>query len=134
MDNMISNMQHLGDDVDPKILLIPGFCHIHCESHSEFECPCCQNTISRVLSKVAASPETSGKGVNTIMVPKKEITNKDAIQNDVIMNESPIVVASQLAPEVVELCDDPTLSYSDTSFDGGGLLVLFDGIVTNPRR
>ena len=52
MDSMISNMQYLGDDYDLNILL-PGFYCIHCEIHSKFECPCCQDAISRVLSKVA---------------------------------------------------------------------------------
>ena len=52
MDNMISNMQYLGDDANPNILLLPSFYHSHHESHFEFECPCCQDAISRVLSDV----------------------------------------------------------------------------------
>ena len=59
MDNMISNMQYMGDDADSNILLILGFFHIHCEIHSKFECPCCQNTISSVLSKVETPPGAS---------------------------------------------------------------------------
>ena len=41
MDNMISNMQYLGDDDDPNILLLLSFFFLHHTSHFELECLCC---------------------------------------------------------------------------------------------
>ena len=134
MDIMISNMKYLGDDVDPNVLIILGFFHIHYESHSEFECPCSQNAISRVLSKVVAPLGACGEGVNTIMVPEKEIMNKEVVQDDVAMSESPIVAANQLALEIAKLDNDPALSYSDNSSDSRELPLPSNGVLKNPRR
>ena len=87
-----------------------------------------------MLSKVAEPLEAFKKEDDAIAIPEKEATNEEEIQGDIATNESPIVVADQLAPEIVELSDDPTLSYSDTSYDGGGLPPPSNGMVTNPRR
>ena len=54
MENMISNMQYIGEDIEPNILFLPFFYHLHHASRSEFECPCCQDAISRVLLKLAS--------------------------------------------------------------------------------
>ena len=134
MDSMISNMQYLGDDTDPNVLLIPGFCCIHRESHSEFECSSFVEAISRVLSKMAKLQETSQREVNIFTVPKKTGSNDDTVRGDPLMDGNPILTTSHLHHEGIKLEDDPTLSYSNTSSNGRGLPPPSNGIVTNPRR
>ena len=41
IDNMVANLQCLGEEADPSILLILGFCRCNKVSHSKFECSSC---------------------------------------------------------------------------------------------
>ena len=38
IDNMATNLQCLGEEADPNILLLLGFFRLHKVSHSKFEC------------------------------------------------------------------------------------------------
>ena len=42
IDHMMANLQCLGEEANPNILLLPEFCQLHKMSHSEFECSSCQ--------------------------------------------------------------------------------------------
>ncbi len=47
---MVANLQCLGKEVDPNILLLLGFFQFHKVSHSKFECSSCQEAIEKVLT------------------------------------------------------------------------------------
>lgn len=49
IDNMVANLQFLGEEVDPSILLLLGFYRLHKVSHSEFECLHCADAVAKVL-------------------------------------------------------------------------------------
>ena len=41
IDSMVANLQCLGEEADPNILILPGFFQLHKVSHSKFECSSC---------------------------------------------------------------------------------------------
>ena len=49
---MVANLQCLGEEADPSILLLPRFWQLHKVSHSKFECSSCQEAISKVLTQM----------------------------------------------------------------------------------
>ena len=102
IDNMVANLQCLEEEVDPCILLLPGFFQLHKVSHLEFECLVCQEAIAKVLTQIM---ENNGK--------------KTSI--DEFMKSQNSVNSSHLVENTEEKRKDLNMSYSDTSSDGGGL-------------
>ena len=49
---MVTNLQCLGEEADPSILLLSGFCWLHKVSHSEFEFSSCQEVVAKVLTHI----------------------------------------------------------------------------------
>ena len=50
MDNMVANLQCLGEEANPSILLLLGFFKLHKVSHSKFECSFFQEVVIKVLT------------------------------------------------------------------------------------
>ena len=65
IDNMVTNLQCLGDEVDPNILLLPGFFQLHKVSHLEFECSSCQEVVAKVLTHMMGNKDNK--------IPKDEL-------------------------------------------------------------
>ena len=116
IDQMMANLQCLGEEVDPNILLLPGFCRLHKTSHSEFECSSCQEVVAKVLTQM--------------MKAKKE----SILQQDPTENQSPASDSPTTLHPIEEEVEDLNASYSDTSSDGGGLSSPPPGIIKVQRR
>ena len=114
IDNMVTNLQCLGEEVDPSILL-PGFCRLHKVSHSKFECLACQEAVAKVLTQIM---ENNGKKIST-----NELTES---QNS--------INTSNLVEKIEEECEDLNVSYSDTFSNGGGLSSPPPGMIKVQRK
>ena len=102
IDSMVTNLQCLGEEADPGILLLPGFCRLHKVGHSEFECSVCQEAVARVLTQMM---ENKSKKTSTYE----------------LMESQNSVNSSNLIKKTEEENENLNMSYSDTSSDGGGL-------------
>ena len=102
MDSMVINLQCLGEEADPNILLLRGFCQLHKVSHSKFEFSSCQEVVAKVLTH--------------IMENKDKKTSMDELTES--QNS---VNTSNLVEKIEEESEDLNASYSDTSLDRGGL-------------
>ena len=99
---MMTNLQCLGEEVDPNILLLPRFCWVHKMSHSKFECSSCQEEVTKVLTQMMEMKKGSDP------------------QHESMENQSPMDTSSTLQMIEEEIKDLNAL-YNDTSLDGGGL-------------
>ena len=52
IDSIVVNLQCLGEEADPNILLLPGFCRLHKVIQLEFECSHCQEAVTQVLTQI----------------------------------------------------------------------------------
>lgn len=102
IDNMVANLQCLGEEADPSILLLPGFCRLHKVIHSELECSSCQGAVAKVLTQ--------------IMEAKSDNTLKEEP-----MQDQDLVSIYESVGKVEEEVEDLNASYSDTSSYGGVL-------------
>ena len=102
IDSMVTNLQCLGEEADPSILLLLGFFRLHKVSHSKFECSSCQEAVAKVLTQIM---ENKGKETSA-----DELTES---QNS--------INSSHHVEKTKEENEDLNMSYSDTSLDGGGL-------------
>ena len=112
---MVANLQCLGEEADPSILLLPGFCWLHKFSHSEFECSTCQEVVAKVLTQM--------------MENKSKKTSMDEL-----MKSQNSVNSSNLVKKAKEGNKDLNMSYNDTSSDGGGLSSPPPGMIKVQRR
>ena len=112
---MVTNLQCLGEEADPSILLLPGFFRLHKVSHSELKCSSCQEAVAKVLTQIM---ENKGKKTST-----NELTKSQNFVN-----------SSHPVEKTEEENEDLNMSYSDTSSDGGGLSSPPLGIIKFQRR
>ena len=112
---MVANLQCLGDEVNPSILLLPRFCRLHKVSHLEFECSWCQEEVAKVSTQML------------------EVKSDNISKDEPAENESPINISKSME-KVEEEIKDLDVSYSDTSPDGGGLSSPLPGMIKVQRR
>ena len=107
---MVGNLQCLGEEVDPNILLLPRFFRLHKASHLEFECSLCQEPVTKVLTRMM--------GVKSGNIPKDEPIESQHSKN-----------ISKSIDNFWEEIKDLNASYSDTSLDGGGFSFSLLGMI-----
>ena len=112
---MVTNLQCLGEEVDPNILLLLGFYWLRKVSHSKFECSSWQEAIVKVLTH--------------IMGNKDKRTSTDELKESQNM-----VNSSNLVENIEEENEDLNVSYTDTSSDGGGFSSPPPGMIKIQRR
>ena len=85
MDGIVTNLQYLGEDENPNILLLLGFCRLHHVSHLEFECLDYQDVISWFLTQIMefSTNEATSDILNDGLVYLGELE----VLNDVLMEE-----------------------------------------------
>ena len=115
IDSMVTNLQCLGEEVDPSILLLLGFCWLHKVSHLEFEFSSCQEVVAKVLTHIMGNKD------------KKTSTSK-------LTKSQNLVNSSNFVGKIDEENRDLNVSYSDTSLDGGGFSSPPLGMIKVQRR